>query len=174
MHHGLTTSLGKENTSSARSAQNRTSRFPRPSSSALTLSVPSGYGNGTNHPTNKANSAKAQRQYGKGYHLSSIDSSRPLSPLEKRGVRLPTACDIAPRPESLLASALLLQTIPCRPTTFNRSQIAHSDRLISEQLRDAVDSGPDSKSAMQEATRNVRLLLDKWTTSGSAPASGFR
>ena len=63
-------------------------------------------------------------------------------------------------------SNLLLQMVPYRPRLPNRIR---SDYLI------PGGQGPDSdtKSATQEATNTVRLLLDKWTTSGSAPVSSI-
>ena len=63
-------------------------------------------------------------------------------------------------------SNLLLQMVPYRPGGPERLA---SDRLISD------GQGPDSgtKSATEEATNSVRLLLDKWTTSGSAPVSNI-
>lgn len=63
-------------------------------------------------------------------------------------------------------SNLLLQMVPYRPPGPERLA---SDRLISD------GQGPDSgtKSATEEATNSVRLLLDKWTTSGSAPVSNI-
>ena len=61
-------------------------------------------------------------------------------------------------------SNLLLQMVPYGLRLPNRIR---SDRLI------PGGQGPDSdtKSATQEATNSVRLLLDKWTTLGSAPVS---
>ena len=59
-------------------------------------------------------------------------------------------------------SNLLVQMIPYTP---GGSDPVRSDRLI------AGGHGPDSgaTSATQEVTKSLRLLLDKWTTSGSAP-----
>ncbi len=61
-------------------------------------------------------------------------------------------------------SNVLLQMIPYKPKAPDRIR---SDRLI------PAGQGPDvnTKSVTQEATNSVRLLLDKWTTSGSAPIS---
>ena len=63
-------------------------------------------------------------------------------------------------------SNLLQQMVPYSP---GGSGPVWSDRLI------AGEHGPDSgtTSAAQEVTRSVRLLLDKWTTSGSAPISNI-
>lgn len=63
-------------------------------------------------------------------------------------------------------SNLLVQMIPYTP---GGSDPVRSDRLI------AGGHGPDSgiASATQEVTKSVRLLLDKWTTSGSAPISNI-
>lgn len=63
-------------------------------------------------------------------------------------------------------SNVLLQMIPYKPKAPDRIR---SDRLI------PAGQGPDvnTKSVTQEATNSVRLLLDKWTTSGSAPISNI-
>lgn len=63
-------------------------------------------------------------------------------------------------------SNLLLAMVPYRPEGPDRK---HSDRLISG------GHGPDSgtTSTTREVTESVRLLLDKWTTSGSAPISNM-
>lgn len=71
-----------------------------------------------------------------------------------------------PDPDTNRESTLLLQMVPYRPKfPFP----IRPDRLISG------GQGPESgsKSATQEATDSVRLLLDKWTTSGSAPISNI-
>ena len=60
------------------------------------------------------------------------------------------------------ASTSLLQMVPYRP---NAAYSTQRNRFISA----GSDTVPGS--AMEEATRSVRLLLDKWTTSGSAPVS---
>ena len=63
-------------------------------------------------------------------------------------------------------SNILLQMVPYRPA--NPDSIP-SDRLIAG--GNGLDSG--ATSATQEVTKSVRLLLDKWTTSGSAPISNI-
>ena len=69
-------------------------------------------------------------------------------------------------PDMHRESNLLLQMVPYRPRLPNQIR---SDRLIpGGQGQDS-----DTKFATQEATNSVRLLLDKWTTSGSAPVSNI-
>lgn len=63
-------------------------------------------------------------------------------------------------------SDLLLQMVPYRLRLPNQIR---SDRLISGKQ----GSDSDIKSAAQEATNSVRLLLDKWTTSSSALVSSL-
>lgn len=62
-------------------------------------------------------------------------------------------------------SNLLLQMVPYSPG----SGAPRSDRLI----RSGEGADSDTASATQEVTRSVRALLDKWTTSGSAPISNI-
>ena len=63
-------------------------------------------------------------------------------------------------------SDLLLQMVPYRPSG---PAPIRSDYLISG--GDSPDSG--TASAAQEVTKSVRLLLEKWTTSGPAPISNI-
>jgi hypothetical protein len=63
-------------------------------------------------------------------------------------------------------SNILLQMVPYRPRLPNSTQ---SDRLICG----GQSSNSGRTSAKQEATNSVRLLLDKWTNSGSAPISNI-
>ena len=63
-------------------------------------------------------------------------------------------------------SNLLLQMVPYNP--FGSDPLL-SDRLIGS--GQVADSG--TTSATQEVTKSVRALLDKWTTSGSAPISSI-
>ncbi len=63
-------------------------------------------------------------------------------------------------------SDLFLQMVPYKP---GGPALIRSDHLISG--GDSQDSG--TASATQEVTKSVRLLLDKWTTSGSAPTSNI-
>ena len=70
-------------------------------------------------------------------------------------------------PEIHRESNLLLQMVPYRPAD---PQPILSDRLISSGY------GPDDSSTTsvpQEVAKSVRLLLDKWTISGSAPISNI-
>ena len=62
-------------------------------------------------------------------------------------------------------SALLLQMVPFQPRNLDPLYRKSSNRLIS--------NGPkfDTKPALEEATKSLRLLLDKWTISGFAPVA---
>lgn len=72
----------------------------------------------------------------------------------------------APDPSIHRESDFLLQIVPYNPVI---PAPIRSGLLISG--GQGSDSG--TKSATQEATNSVRLLLDKWTTSGSAPVSNI-
>jgi len=63
-------------------------------------------------------------------------------------------------------SNILLQMVPYRPRLPN---LIRSDRLICG----GQISNSGRTSAKQEATNSIRLLLDKWTNSGSAPISNI-
>lgn len=62
-------------------------------------------------------------------------------------------------------SALLLQMIPYQPPKSN------SPRFLPAGPGEAPSVDVNPESTMAEATHSVRLLLDKWTTPGSAPIS---
>lgn len=74
---------------------------------------------------------------------------------------LPDGSGSATRPES----SLLLQMVPYRPRPLQMN----SDRLIHYKQ----DLHDDNKHLSQGATESVRLLLDKWTNSGSVPVSNI-
>ena len=74
-------------------------------------------------------------------------------------------------PEQHRASSLLLQMVPYRQGTPNTAHPERWNRLISSGAGGATNMVTEAKPAMEEATDSVRLLLDKWTTSGSAPLS---
>ena len=61
-------------------------------------------------------------------------------------------------------SDLLLQMVPYRP---RRPDPIRSNYL----LAGGQDTDNDTKNTTEEATKSVRLLLDRWTTTGSAPIS---
>lgn len=84
-------------------------------------------------------------------------------------VQPPQTIDSTPPSVKLQASSMLLQMIPYRPVSSNPANLDRSGRLIA--FRPSIDDRfeTDAKPPMEEATKSVRLLLDKWTTSGSAP-----
>ena len=71
------------------------------------------------------------------------------------------------------ASTLLLQMVPYRPIAPNPAKFDRSGHLITIGPSRHTRLETDSKLAMEEATKSVRLLLDKWTTSGSGPVSAM-
>lgn len=71
--------------------------------------------------------------------------------------------------ETHRASSLLLQMIPYRP----RAPGAYPTHphLLTGAGPGVARQATDPKPMMEEVTNSVRLLLDKWTTSGSTPVS---
>ena len=61
--------------------------------------------------------------------------------------------------------------IPYNPASSTAAYLDSSNRLIPYGLGAVPGSDLNPKPAMREATKSVRLLLDKWTTSGSTPVS---
>ena len=103
------------------------------------------------------------RLEGMGIDLTHGDRKRAL-PNEKSGIGLPPSENQHRlEPSVHRESELLLQLIPYspRPTDPRKQQL-----LIS-----GVVDTKSKRPVMQEATESIRLLLDKWTTSGSAPVS---
>lgn len=105
--------------------------------------------------------------------ISSSHDAQATETFQQSSVRPLSNHNNAADSERHRASTLLLQMVPYRPTHSITGYFNQSRLLIS-----AVPDGPsrsdtDPKPAMEEATRSVRLLLDKWTASGSAPLSTF-
>jgi len=111
-----------------------------------------------------ANSTKSQDQQDQGHPGFAGDTSNTggLIPGLPSRPRLPH--DDAAKPRVHRESNLLLQIVPYKPVSLNPG---NSDRLI------LGVHGPasESKSITGGATDSVRLLLEKWTTSGAAPVS---
>ena len=70
-------------------------------------------------------------------------------------------------------STLLLEMVPYKPRTSDTAYYHRPNYLISAKPSESARSNTDPKPAMEEATKSVRLLLDKWTTSGSAPVASL-
>lgn len=102
---------------------------------------------------------------------SSADNIQSSSDLQGTPVQPLARYDSSLKPGIHQTSALLLQMVPYRPAAFNSRHISQSNGQIIGPARssNAIDTSP--KPAMEEATKSVRLLLDKWTNSGSAPIS---
>lgn len=68
------------------------------------------------------------------------------------------------------ASKFLLQMVPYRSRDFRKS-FNRPDLLTDGGPAENARPYAEPKPVMEEATNSVRLLLDKWTTLGSAPVS---
>lgn len=122
--------------------------------------------------TSNTQSTQSRHQDENGNDGYSVDTTQTPSDYHGNIVPQVATCVSSLEPEMQRASALLLQMVPYRPPVSNSSQAKQSDRLLrAPGLSDTVETKP--KPAMEEATKSVRLLLDKWTTSGSAPVSDF-
>jgi hypothetical protein len=76
--------------------------------------------------------------------------------------------DSAAGPGTHRASETLLQIVPYRSRDFeapsNRTKL-----FIERESYNIARSDTEQNPIMEEATRGIRFLLDKWTTPGSAP-----
>ena len=111
-----------------------------------------------------ANSTNSQEQRDQGHPGSTGDTSNTerLIPGLPSGPRLPYDDVVKPRVHR--ESNLLLQIVPYKPISLYPG---NSDRLI----LGGHGAASESKSTKGGATDSVRLLLEKWTTSGAAPVS---
>ena len=137
------------------------SERPPPYRSASPVSAGSKASDGDNGSTANGLSPSQSRQDHRD--VSRAPMSAEVAKSSLKTLSLPHEARDAISESKEKASALLLQMIPYRPNTL---RISHN-RLLA--AGPETDIGP--KPAMQEATTSARLLLDKWTTIGSAPIS---
>ena len=97
-----------------------------------------------------------------GHSDSSTDDAHATDEVQASTVQQMSTYDSNVGSNTYRASTSFLQMVPYRP---NAAYSTQRNRFIS--------AGPDAVpgSVMEEATRSVRFLLDRWTTSGSAPVS---
>ncbi len=111
-------------------------------------------------------STKSKDQHDQDGTRPAGDASNTEGSISKSSYKPRPSCDDASDPIVHRESNLLLQMVPYRPRLSNGIR---SDRLLpGTQGRES-----DTKSATRGATDSVRLLLDKWTTLGSAPVSNI-
>jgi len=120
---------------------------------------------------NTASSTLSQDQRENKHVKFSNDDPNAEKGHQHSAVQLLSAYDGAVRPGPTRTSSLLFQMIPYRPSAPTPSNFDTTDRLISAGPGGIPVQETDPRPAMTEATRSVRLLLDKWTTSGSASLS---
>lgn len=137
----------------------------------LSPSPTSGAFNPDNEDPNSDDGADDDANYTKHKDRNDQDGTGPMGDtsnaegLVSRYVYQPrSSYNDASGPSMHRESNSLLQMVPYSPRFLDPIR---SGRFISG--RQLPDSG--AKSATQEATNSVRLLLEKWTTSGSAPVS---
>ena len=63
--------------------------------------------------------------------------------------------------------------IPYRPIPSDSNNLDRSGHLITLGSNKDTDLANDAKPPMEGATKIARLLLDKWTTSGSGPVAAI-
>lgn len=109
-----------------------------------------------------ARPSTSQGHVDQGHSDSSTDDAHRTDKMQESAVQQMSTYKSAVGSGSYRVSTSLLQMVPYRPNV-----------AYSTQWNRSISAGPDTvqRSAMEEATRSVRLLLDKWTTSGSAPVS---
>lgn len=109
-----------------------------------------------------ARPSTSQGHVDQGHSDSSTDDAHRTDKMQESAVQQMSTYKSAVGSGSYRVSTSLLQMVPYKPNV-----------AYSTQWNRSISAGPDTvqRSAMEEATRSVRLLLDKWTTSGSAPVS---
>jgi hypothetical protein len=145
--------------------------FRRSSSPASSLSEPDGEDAGPDKTAGSA-SRTASRGQVDGEKVKSLhDDAHATDTVQESAVQLLSAYKRNVDSGTHRTSTLLLQMVPYRPTISNEARYNQSNCLVPVKRGGPARSDTDPKPAMEEATNSVRLLLDKWTTSGSAPVS---
>lgn len=125
-------------------------------------------------PDTTAGSTRRARSQGQVDHEktdSSDDDVHAKDRFQDSAVQLLSAHNYTAGSGTSRASTLLLQMVPYTPTNSRAAYFHQSKLLLPAAPSETARSGTDRKPAMDEATKSVRLLLDKWTVSGSAPVS---
>lgn len=165
-HGDSTSSALPPNSMSGSTAYERpTPSFPSPTSSAIKCDdEDSNSENSAND--DDASSTKSDKQNDVYLTGPAGDTLNPEPLISRLPSQPRSSINNASKPSIHRESNLLFQMVPYRP---NLPDPNRSDRLICG--GQSSDSG--TKLATHEATNSVRLLLDKWTASGSAPVSNI-
>ncbi|KAL8702077.1 MAG: hypothetical protein Q9201_004579 [Fulgogasparrea decipioides] len=111
-----------------------------------------------------ANNTEAKDQNDQEGTGAMSGTSKAEAPMSRLSYQARSSYNDASDPSIHRESNLLLEIVPYRPSL---PKPIGSGRFISG----GQGSDVDTKSTAQQAANSVRLLLDKWTTSGSAPVS---
>lgn len=128
-------------------------------------------GSGPDETANNVKSTQSQHQDEQGNVEYSAGNAQTSSDNQVTAVQPLAANGNSFKPGMHRASALLLQMVPYRPTASNSRHMNPSNSLLYDVSRSSKNIDTNPEPVMEEATKSVRLLLDKWTTSGSAPVS---
>ncbi|MCJ1426226.1 hypothetical protein MMC29_004129, partial [Sticta canariensis] len=140
----------------------------RPLSLDSSLSESDEEGSGADERLNDNKSTQSRHQAEQENVESSAGNIQASSGFQKSAVQPLAQYDSPLKPGIHQTSALLLQMVPYRPAASNSRLISQSNGQMARSPN-AIDTSP--KPAMEEATKSIRLLLDKWTNLGSAPIS---
>lgn len=144
---------------------------PSPLSSASILSESDEEGSDPDKAVNNTKPTQPLHQAELQDADSSAGNAQTLNDFRGTAVQPLAAFDNSLDPGIHRASALLLQMVPYRPAASNPKHINQSNSLIYVTPRSSNFLDTNQKLAKEEVTKSARLLLDKWTTSGSAPVS---
>lgn len=149
----------------------RSAEAERPLLPDSSLSESDEEGSGADERLNDHKSTQSRHQAELENVESSAGNIQASSDFQETAVQPLARYDSSLKPGIHQTSALLLQMVPYRPAASNSRIISQPNGQIISTTRssNAIETSP--KPAMEEATKSVRLLLDKWTNSGSAPIS---
>ena len=145
----------------------------RPLSPDSSLSDSDEEGSGADEILNDNKSTQSRNQAEEQNVESSAANIQASSGFQETAIQPLARYDSSLKPGIHQTSALLLQMVPYRPAASNSRLISHSNGHLISTARNSNANDTAPKPAMEEATESVRLLLDKWTNSGSAPISDF-
>lgn len=146
---------------------------PRSLSAGSSLSEPENEDRGPEKTAGSTRDIPPRNQSHPEYADSSDDDAHPTNTYQESALQSQPEYKGVFDSAKTRTSTLLLEMVPFEPGTSDTAYYHRSNYLISAGPSEPARLSTNPKPAMEEATKSVRLLLDKWTNSGSAPIASL-
>ena len=146
---------------------------PRSPSADSSLSEPENEDRGPDKTAGSTRDIPQRNQIHSEYADSSDDDAHPTNTYQESALQSQPEYKDNSGSAKTRTSTLLLEMVPFKPRTSDTAYYHRPNHLISAGPSEPARLNTNPKPAMEEATKSVRLLLDKWTTSGSAPIASL-